>query len=256
MFVAIIQARMGSSRLPNKVMREVLGKPLIFYLLERVKQAKKIDNIILATTTNCKDDVLATYVDSLEYDVYRGSEDDVLSRYYEAFTSIKGNYDKESLIVRITGDCPLIEPNLIDKVVGTIQSKKVDYVNLSPDFAEGLDVEVFTFPLLKKAYTEAKLESEREHVALFFHNNSYLFKMYEIRNTSNDSNYRITVDEPEDFIVVRSIIEFFVNNDIPLDFANIKKYLDNHKDALRKHSKIIRNDDLVKSLEAEKNGNI
>jgi len=247
MVVAIIQARMGSTRLPGKVMKEIQGKPLISYVLERVKLAKKIDKIILATTTSCLDDVLASHVDSLGYEVYRGSEDDVLSRYYNA----ADNCNNKSLIVRVTGDCPLIDPDLINKVISVIQSKKVDYVNLSTDFAEGLDVEVFTFSLLKKAFIKAKLNSEREHVTLFFHNNSHLFNMFEVKNMLNESNYRITVDEPEDFLVVSSIIKYFLDKNITPNFLKIKEYLDNHNDIYKINAKITRNEGLYKSLKCE-----
>ena len=152
MIVVIIQARMGSSRLPNKVMREVLGKPLIDYLLERVSVAEKVDKIVLATTTKPEDDSLAKHVTSLGYDVFRGSEDDVLSRYYYAFYEFKGELEESSAIVRITGDCPLIDSYLIDEVIKVYQTKGMDYVALSPDFSEGLDVEIFSIPELREIF--------------------------------------------------------------------------------------------------------
>jgi len=251
MIVAIIQARMGSSRFPNKVMKEVLNKPLIAYLLDRVSQAKKVDKIILATTTKRGDDGLAKYVDSIGYDVFRGSEDDVLSRYYEAFKSIKSG-DNKNAIVRITGDCPLIEPGLIDKVIEKYINESMDYVALTPDFAEGLDVEIFSESLLNKSFNEAKLPSEREHVALFFHNNSEMFKMSRVKNSSDDSSYRITIDEPEDFIVIKLIIEYFDKNNLKLNFENIKHYLDENQEIFNLNANIARNEGLQKSLEKEK----
>jgi spore coat polysaccharide biosynthesis protein SpsF len=254
MIIVIIQARMGSLRLPNKVMKKVLGKPLINYLLERVSAAEKVDQIILATTTKTEDDYLAKHVASLGYDVFRGSEDDVLSRYYHAFNKFKNKLEKLNAIVRITGDCPLIDSYLIDEVIKEYQAKGMDYVALSPDFSEGLDVEIFSEDLLLQAFNEANLPSEREHVSLFFHNNKSLFNMSRIQNSSDDSSYRITVDEEQDFVVVKSIIEYFSNNNLEMNTQNIKNYLDTNPNVYNVNSHIIRNEGLQKSLEKEQIG--
>jgi spore coat polysaccharide biosynthesis protein SpsF len=251
MIIAIVQARMGSSRLPDKVMKEVLGKPLIDYLLERVSAADKVDKIILATTTKPEDDCLAKHVTSLGYDVFRGSEDDVLSRYYHAFYEFKDEVEMSNAIVRITGDCPLIDSYLIDDVIKVYQEKSMDYVALSPDFIEGLDVEIFSEKLLTKAFKEAKRPSEREHVALFFHNNKELFNMSRVENSSDDSSYRITVDEEQDFVVVKCIIEYFSKNDLVMNIKNIKDYLDNNPSIYNLNADIIRNEGLQISLEKE-----
>jgi spore coat polysaccharide biosynthesis protein SpsF len=252
MVLAIIQARINSTRLPNKVMKKILGKPLIDYLLERVSTAERVDKIILATTNKLQDDCLAEHVNSLGYDVFRGSEDDVLSRYYHAFIEFTNRTDESNAIVRITGDCPLIDSHLIDKVIKTYQDKKMDYVALSTDFSEGLDVEIFSEDLLVQAFNEAKLPSEREHVSLFFHNNKSLFNMYRVQNSTNDSRYRITVDEEQDFIVVKSIIEFFSNNGLVMNTQNIKDYLDKNTDIYNLNANIIRNEGLQKSLEKDR----
>ena len=251
MIVAIIQARIGSSRLPNKEMKEVLGRPLIAYLLDSVSKAKRIDKILLATTTKLEDDGLAEYVDSIGYDVFRGSEDDVLSRYYEALKSIDSN-DNENAVVRITGDCPLIESDFIDRVISKYVNESMDYVALTSNFAEGLDVEIFSELLLNKAFYEAKLPSEREHVALFFHNNSELFKMSRVENSVDDSRYRITIDEPEDFAVIESIIKYFYENNLELGFKEIKRYLDEHQEVFNLNVNIVRNEGLQKTLEKER----
>jgi spore coat polysaccharide biosynthesis protein SpsF len=251
MILVIIQARTGSSRLPNKVMKKVLGKPLIDYLLERVSVAEKVDQIILATTTKPEDDYLAKHVTSLGYNVFRGSENDVLSRYYHAFYEFKNEFDQTNAIVRITGDCPLIDPHLIDEVISVYKSKSIDYVSLSADFAEGLDVEIFSENLLIQAFNKAKLPSEREHVALFFHNNKSLFNMCCVQNSSDDSNYRITVDEKQDFVVIKAIIEHFSKNMLALNTQNIKNYLDENPNIHRLNAHIIRNEGLQKSLEKE-----
>ena len=254
MITVIIQARMGSSRLPNKVMKEVLGKPLIDYLLERVSVAEKVDRIILATTTKKEDDILAKHVAELGYSVFRGSENDVLSRYYHALNEFKVEFDNSNAIVRVTGDCPLIDSYLIDEVIKTYQERNFDYVALSPRFAEGLDVEIFSEALLTRAFNEAKLPSEREHVTLFFHNNKSLFTMHRVQNSTDDSNYRITVDEEEDFFVVKAIIEYFTENLLELNTRNIKSYLDANSKIHSLNAHIIRNEGLQKSLEKERSG--
>lgn len=251
MIIAIVQARMGSSRLPDKVMKEVLEKPLIDYLLERVSVADKVDKIILATTIKPEDDCLAKHVTSLGYDVFRGSEDDVLSRYYHAFYEYKDELETSNAIVRITGDCPLIDSYLIDEVIKVYQEKSMDYVALSPDFIEGLDVEIFSEKLLTKAFKEAKRPSEREHVSLFFHNNKALFNMSYVENSSDDSSYRITVDEEQDFVVVKCIIEYFSKNDLVMNTQNIKDYLDNNPSIYNLNTDILRNEGLQISLEKE-----
>jgi spore coat polysaccharide biosynthesis protein SpsF (cytidylyltransferase family) len=251
MIVVIIQARMNSSRLPGKVMQKVLGKPLIAYLLERVSQAKTIDRIVLATTNKHEDDILADFVSSLGYLVFRGSEKDVLARYYNAFQCFKDEQDDVNAIVRITGDCPLIEPDLIDKVVNKYLEEKLDYVALESTFPEGLDVEIFSSTMLECAFNKAKLLSEREHVALYFHNNSHLYNMSRVKNQTDDSKYRITVDEPEDFMVVKAIIENFSKNNLVMNTKNIKDFLDNNSSIYNLNANIIRNEGLQKSLEKE-----
>lgn len=251
MVAAIIQARMGSSRLPNKVMKEILEKPLIGYLLENVSKAKQIDTLIVATTTNKEDDLLAKYVQEAGYRVFRGSEDDVLSRYYEAFHTLK-EIETYKGIVRLTGDCPLLQPELIDKVITTFLENDYDHVCLSEDFAEGLDTEIFKPQLLKEAYENAKNASEREHVMLYVSNNRDKYNMYQLGNETDDSNYRITVDEPEDFEVVKTIIEEFTKENKELTIKNIKEFLDQNEDIHALNSTIIRNEGLLKSLQNDK----
>ena len=194
---------------------------------------------------------MAKHVTSLGYDVFRGSEDDVLSRYYHAFYEFKDEVEMSNAIVRITGDCPLIDSYLIDDVIKVYQEKSMDYVALSPDFIEGLDVEIFSEKLLTKAFKEAKRPSEREHVALFFHNNKELFNMSRVENSSDDSSYRITVDEEQDFVVVKCIIEYFSKNDLVMNIKNIKDYLDNNPSIYNLNADIIRNEGLQISLEKE-----
>jgi len=242
--IAIVQARMGSTRLPGKVMKMVSGRPLIGHLLENLSCSQKINKIILATTINKKDDILCRYVESLGYSVFRGSEADVLARYYNAALKYKAEN-----IARITGDCPLIDPVICDKLIKFYLEKKVDYACLSLRYAEGLDCEVFSLKVLKISHQKAIKPSEREHVTLFIKNNPNMFKIKILDNNTDESRYRITVDEPEDFEVVKNIIENLQKTESGFyDSESIKKYLDKNPEVFRKNRKIVRNEGLLKSL--------
>ena len=249
MIIAIVQARMGSSRLPEKVMKDVLGKPLVDYLLERVSLSKQIDKVIVATTINKEDDLLAEHIQSLGYEVYRGSEKDVLERYYKTYFLYKN--ENVQGIVRITGDCPLIEASNCDDLIINFLKKELSYSNLSQKYAEGLGCEIFTPKLLIEAYENAKLDSEREHVTQYFFNNRDQFNIETLDKVRDDSAYRITVDEYEDFLVVERIIIDLNKRNIDLNFENIKEYLDNTPEIYFLNSKISRNEGLLKSLKNE-----
>ncbi len=203
---AIVQARMGSTRLPNKVMRRMLGVPMIELLLNRLSQSKQIDRIILATSQDKRNQPLVSHVRGLGYEVYQGSEDDVLDRYYQAACLVQ-----PEIIVRITGDCPLIDPEIVDRAITTFQESKVDYLSNTnpPTYPDGLDVEVFTFTALKQAWQSASQSHQREHVTPYLRDTSK-FKLLNINHTEDRSDQRWTVDEPEDFEVIKNIFEHFV----------------------------------------------
>lgn len=203
--VAIVQARMGSTRLPNKVMRPVCGTPMIGLLLERLSKARGLDQIVLATSTDSRNDPLATYVESAGYAVYRGSEDDVLDRYYRA----AGKFEA-GVVIRVTGDCPLIDPAVVERVVGLFRESSADYAsNVSPPtFPDGLDVEVFTLGALEIAWREAVDPRDREHVTPYIRN-SARFKKINLAHATDESAERWTVDEPEDFAVIERVFEGF-----------------------------------------------
>jgi len=203
--VAIVQARMGSTRLPGKVMRPVCGVPLIGLLLQRLAKANLVDEIILSTSTDPRNVRLTEYVQQLGYAVYQGSENDVLDRYYQAAKQAKAD-----VIVRITGDCPLLDPVLVDSLIASYLESKVDYVSnvAPPTFPDGLDIEVFSFAALNKAQHEAKLPQQREHVTPFIRESAE-FSQLNYSNDTNHSNQRWTVDEMDDFIMVQNIYEHF-----------------------------------------------
>jgi glutamate-1-semialdehyde 2,1-aminomutase len=196
---------MSSVRFPNKVMQAICGTPMIGLLYKRLSKAKLIDQIVLATSKDPRNDSLVKYVQELGYTVFRGSEDDVLDRYYHV--AKKAQADS---VVRITGDCPLIDPVLVDEVINKFLDAKVDYVSnvIPPTFPDGLDIEVFSFQALEIAWSNAKMTKEREHVTTFIIESEKLSQ----KNFSNDVDYsekRWTVDEPEDFDVVQKVYEYF-----------------------------------------------
>jgi glutamate-1-semialdehyde 2,1-aminomutase len=203
--LAIVQARMGSTRFPGKVLQEVKGQPLIEVLLRRLSLAKRIDKIVVAIPASEDNDVLSRTVRDIGFDVFRGEERDVLSRYYQAARQYTPN-----LVVRVTGDCPLIDPQLVDLVVDLCKSAGAEFGSNTkpPTYPDGLDVEVFSYEALVRANKEAVELFDREHVTPFIVRTA----KGEIVNVTNDhdlSTERWTVDHPEDLVVIRSIIERF-----------------------------------------------
>ena len=203
--VAIVQARMGSTRLPSKVMSPIVGKPLIELLLTRLSNAQSIDEIVVATSISTRNDILAKHVESIGYKVFRGSENDVLDRYFRA--AIASSAD---VIVRITGDCPLIDPAIVDSTVSLRIESGADYASNTapPSFPDGLDTEVFTMSSLAIAHAQATTTAQREHVTPFIRESGQ-FRTANLISTIDMSSMRWTVDEPADFEVVKSVFEHF-----------------------------------------------
>ena len=244
----IIQARMSSSRLPGKVMMEVKGKPLIGHMIDRLKHCKNVDQIIVATSHESANGILCEYLEKNDIDVFSGSENDVLSRYYE----VAKKYNISN-IVRLTADCPLIDPSVVDHFINEFFKLTADYIYPSPTLAEGLDTEVFKFHALEIAFHKAKKISEREHVTQYFHNNPGLFKMVKLNNKTDDSKYRITVDEKEDYEVVKRIFKaLYQSEKEPFGIEQIKKFLDQNPEIFAMNASIIRNEGLQISLKTEK----
>lgn len=203
--LAIVQARMGSTRFPDKVMLPILGVPMIELLLNRLIQSKLIDRIILATSLDPRNQLLVEHVQGLGYEAYQGSEDDVLDRYYQAACIIQ-----PKIVVRITGDCPLVDPKIVDRAIATFQQSQADYLSnvTPPSYPDGLDVEVFTFQSLFQAWQSAKQPHEREHVTPYLRE-SDKFQLVGIKHTEDHSDKRWTVDEPDDFEVIKNVFEYF-----------------------------------------------
>ena len=217
--VAIVQARMGSSRLPGKVLKNIVGKSAIELLLLRLQQAQLIDEICVATSVEKDNDLLCEQLKDLRVEYFRGSEQDVLGRFYEA--ACARNAD---VIVRITGDCPLVDPEVVDAVVRMILDHDVDYVsNIDPpSFPDGLDVEVFKKDMLDIANAQATSAFDREHVTPFIRNGN-VNKMNFVSD-EDYSDFRLTLDEQEDLSVLRDVFEHF-SPDIYFGLSKVVEYL-------------------------------
>jgi len=204
--VAIIQARMGSTRLPGKVMAEICGRPMLAWVIERVKRSKTLDNICLATTKKLEDKQLIDLATRLRTRTFAGSVDDVLDRFY--YAAIEMNAD---VIIRVTADCPLHDPSVIDRVVKVFLENEYDYVSntISPTFPNGVDTEVFSMESLSIAWREAKWKSEREHVTPFIKKHQNKFRLFNVEYEKDLSSLRWTVDEPADLDFVRVVSEHF-----------------------------------------------
>ena len=200
MVTAIIQARMGSSRLPGKVLAPVLGRPLLWHMVQRLRRSSRVQQIVIATTDKAIDRQIVRLAESLDVCVVTGSETDVLDRFYQAAILTKADP-----VVRLTADCPLIDPELVDRVVDTFTAADVDYASLAETYPNGLDTEVFSFGVLAGAWREAVLPSEREHVTPFIWKHPDRFRLLEIPSEQDWTDLRWTVDEPRDLDLVREI---------------------------------------------------
>ena len=244
--VLITQARIGSTRLPGKVLLEANRIPLLKIHLDRLKKSKNIDIIIDATTDNAEDNIIEKLAIEWGYEVFRGSENDVLDRFYQAVKNIKPLW-----VVRVTSDCPLIDPNLVDDVIEVTKSANKDYGSnvIDETFPDGQDVEVIKFTALETAWKNAKKDSEREHVTPYIRNNSNLkgkniFSSISFNNNIDFSKIRMTVDEPNDFELINKIITELGFNKSWLEYT---EYIINNK-LVEINGNIIRNEGYFKSL--------
>ena len=229
---------MNSSRLPGKVLMQVKDKPLLLHMYQRVIDANEIDEVIIATSNQKSDEDIVKFCQSNKIIYFCGNLDDVLDRYYHA-----AKITDATIVVRLTGDCPIIDPKVIDSVVSVYKNENYDFVaNTAPPdgitYPEGMDVEVFSMSALKKAWNEAKKPSEREHVTFYFWKNLDKFKCFRTDLTYNRSNYRLTVDYLEDFILVSKIIEALYSKDMIFSMNDALDFLDQNPDIYEINSKI------------------
>jgi glutamate-1-semialdehyde-2,1-aminomutase len=244
--VAIIQARMGSTRLPGKVLMEICGKPLLWHVVNRVSYSKYISQIVIATSTNPKDDEIEEFAKKYKLKVFRGSENDCLDRYYKAAKKYKAD-----VVVRITADCPLICPEIIDKVISEYIKGKFDYVTNSIiyTYPDGVDVEVFSFEALEKAWEEAKDPVEREHVTVYIRNSG----KFKIKNVVNDKpvdpqGYKWSVDRIEDLEFVREVYKHLYKDNEIFSYDDIMDLLNRYPEIKNINSNSLVDEGYYRSL--------
>lgn len=205
--IVIIQARMGSTRLPGKVMKDLFGQTVLAHVIGRVKQANMVDDIVVATTEVGSDDIIVTEALKCGVKIFRGSEEDVLSRYYLAATE-----NRADIVVRITSDCPLIDSKVIDSIVTFFKTSNYDIVsNACSDLSQrtyprGLDTEVFSYGALQEAYNNAKEKYQREHVTPYIYENTKHIFYY--KNDVDYSCHRWTLDTEEDWQLIKKLYEY------------------------------------------------
>jgi len=203
--VLIIQARLGSNRLPRKILKPIMGRPVLYYLMERVKFLTQVDSIIIATSINPRDDELVEFAIKNSINIFRGDEEDVLSRFYHAATFYDAN-----IVVRCNSDCPLLDPLIVDEIIKEFKSNidSIDYLSniLEPSYPVGMHTEVFTYEALSRAFLDAKDLAEREHVTPYIYRRPNLFRLKNRLLDVDLSSHRWTLDYEEDFDLIKKIL--------------------------------------------------
>jgi spore coat polysaccharide biosynthesis protein SpsF (cytidylyltransferase family) len=252
-YLAIIQARCGSSRLPGKILKDLCGKTALERVIQRVQKCRYVDEIIVATTINKEDIKVVKLVSSLGIRVFAGSPDDVLDRYYQTAKLVKPEY-----IIRITADCPVFDYKILEQAVEEMD-EETDYMwAFSETFADGLDLEIMKSGVLEDAWRKARLASEREHVTLYIKNHKEDYKVQDfICRFGNLHDERWTIDEPEDYDFIKTLYEHFYNTG-KKDFLSedILEYLNKHPEIREINKGFIRNEGLMVSLKNDKTINI
>lgn len=245
MNLAILQARMSSSRLSGKVLKPILGIPMLLRQIERVNRSKKIDKLVVATSLDPSDDPIRQLCQSSGIECFRGSMSDVLDRFYQASLKFPADH-----IVRLTADCPLADPAVIDHVIEFYDEGEFDYASnaIEPTFPDGLDVEIFRTQCLHEAWNEAQLPSEREHVTPFIHKRSSRYRIGHYKNSSDLSSLRWTVDEEVDFQLITKIYNclYLQKNDFTM--TDVLDFLDKNPPLKTINTQLHRNEGLEKSL--------
>lgn len=219
--LVVLQARMSSSRLPGKVLKDINGKPMIYWQIQRILKAN-IDKLVLVTSNDKSDDVLAKYVAGLGVEVYRGSLEDVFSRFLNV-----AQMQKALNVVRLTGDCPLVMPDLIHSMIANYQHTQTDYLSNTnpPSFPDGLDVEIFSASCLEKLTKYKLSKQELEHVTLGIYSRPEVFSLRNFRSPESLESFRWTVDYPEDLHFIRSIFGHFKGREESILISDVLKLL-------------------------------
>ncbi len=250
MIIAVLQARFSSTRLPGKVLKPILGKPMLALEIERIQRSKAIDQLLVATSTDSADDALSTLCRDIGVSCARGSLHDVLDRFY---TTAEPQHPDH--VVRLTGDCPLIDPAVIDATIDFYLKGSYDYVSNCQQpytFPDGLDTEIFRFSALETAWKEAHLPSEREHVTPFIKKHPERFIIGHYRSPTNFGHLRWTVDEPEDFELVTKVYETLYPGNPRFTMRDILSLLDRKRELMQINNRFTRNEGSKKSLEEDR----
>lgn len=245
----MLQARISSNRLPKKVLKTILGTPMLAHQIARLKSVKNANEIIVVTSRDVSDDAIADLCDTVKVKCFRGDLNNVLDRFYQASQQYLSEH-----IVRLTGDCPLIDPTIVDNVIALHQGKGFDYTsNCEPaTFPDGLDVEVMTSQALKSAWLQAVKPSELEHVTPFIRNNPGQFNCGSYLHEYDLSSHRWTVDEQEDFDFVEKIYQDLYPSNKSFNLIDILQHLERHPELLKINQAFIRNEGLLKSQKKDK----
>lgn len=247
--LALLQARMSSTRLPGKVMKPILGKPLLELQIERVRRCRKIDILVVVTSTEKSDDAIEALCRRMAVACFRGDLTNVLDRYYQA----SQQYDADT-IVRLTGDCTLTDPEKIDELITFFQSNEYDYVNNSkpPCLPHGLDAEVFSRSTLEQTWKHAGLPSEKEHVTPYMYKPENGFSIGHLNYPPSHVHLRWCVDEPEDYVLVKKIYEALYPSNPQFSSADIIRLMSQKPALIKINAGFARNEGYLKSLEEDR----
>jgi len=239
--LVVLQARMSSSRLPGKVMMEINGKPMIYWQIQRILSSKCVDSLVVATSIDPSDDSLVLFLEENSINIYRGALDNVLSRYIE----VSERYAHDALI-RLTGDCPLVMPELIDQMVGAFYEQDVEYLSntLEPTFPDGMDIEIIKEGVLDQLLSFNLNKKEKEHVTYGVYTRPELFRLANFRNTHDFSAQRWTVDYQEDLDFVRRVFLEFKGREATFTYQEVNEFLENNPHLQVENSVFKRNERL------------
>ncbi|MFC1590919.1 cytidylyltransferase domain-containing protein [Thermodesulfobacteriota bacterium] len=249
MIMAFIQARMSSSRLPGKVFKPIQGRPMLELELERVRSCRSIDGVAVVTTTHADDQPIVDLGRRLNVGVFCGSMENVLNRFYQAAKKFRPDH-----VVRITGDCPLIDPVVVDEMVRLYLEQGGDYGTncMPPTYPDGLDAEIFSFQALELAHAEAVLPSHLEHISLFFEEQPERFKIVNLAHSEDLSHLRWTVDEPEDYEFVKGVFAALYPANPCFGFRAVLAVLEQNPELMALNRHFERNEGLIKSKEEDR----
>ena len=243
----IIQARTDSKRLANKVLKEIEDTPVICHIINRIKRSRNVEQIILATTDNDSDKILLDIAEKFKIIGFAGDEDDVLERFFDAATSFSADP-----IVRITGDCPLVDPELLDNMIQIFLENRYDYISntIERTFPDGLDIEVFNFSTLEKTWELAKSDFDKEHTTTFIRNNPNLFKIINHEHSKSNlfKKHRWCLDFEDDYLFIKTIFEKLYLNNNNFSMENILELLDNNKEINMINSHLLKHNTVHSSI--------